>query len=136
MLFEWLFERRNPGPVGHVDGPPERWTGHAGWYRGLFALAVLVAWIWYVGQGWPNADDRWTAGVLTTIYLALGYAAAPRPDMSNIGLWGTPINHPLRFTDNINRMQMFFMLALAPGRLIAAGLVDLVHLMRSGRIER
>ncbi|MCC7184776.1 MAG: hypothetical protein IT185_00940 [Acidobacteria bacterium] len=135
MLFEWLFERRNPGPVGRVDGPPERWTGHAGLYRGLFALAGLVAWIWYVWQGWPNAGDRWTAGLLTTIYLALAYAAAPRPDMSNIGLWGTPINHPLRFTDNINRMQMFFLLALAPGRLIAAGLVDLVHLMRSGRIE-
>jgi hypothetical protein len=102
MLLEWLFERRKPGPVGRVDGPPERWTGHAGLYRELLALA---------------------------------YAAAPRPDLSNIGLWGTPINHPFRFTDNINRMQAFFLVILAPGRLVSAGLVDLVFLLRAGRID-
>jgi hypothetical protein len=135
MLFEWLFERRNPGPVGRVDGPPERWTGHAGFYRGLLALVLLAAWIWFVASGWPNTDDRLTAGVLTVLYLALAYAAAPRPDMSNIGLWGTPINHPFRFTDNINRMQAFFLVALAPGRLVSAGLVDLLHLVRAGRVE-
>jgi hypothetical protein len=135
MLFEWLFERRNPGPVGTVDGPPERWTGHAGLFRGLLAITLLGLWTWYVMRTWPDPGDRLTAAVLTAIYLAAAYAVAPRPNMSNMGIWGTPINHPFRFTDDINRMQAFLMVLLAPGRVVSAGLVDLVHLARSGRID-
>ncbi len=135
MLFEWLFERRNPGPVGRVDGPPGRWTGHAGLFRGLLALAVLGLWTWYIVSGWPDSDDRWIAFVMTTIYLGVAYAAAPRPNLSNVGLWGTPLDHPFRFTDDINRIQAFLMVFLAPGRVVSAGLADLFHLARSGRLD-
>jgi hypothetical protein len=132
MLFEWLIERRKPGPVGTIESePPEGWDGGAGLVRGLIALALLVGWIWVIARSAPESSDRITVAILTVVYLVAAYVFSPQPEVSNLGFFGGLIDHPFRFTDDVNRVLLFLMAFLWPGRLIAAGLVDLVRATRT-----
>lgn len=131
MLFEWLFERRRPGPVGTIDvSEPDGWGGAGAVVRGLIALGLLIWFAWWVADTWSDAPDRFTAAVLTSLYLGIAYFLRVRPDFRNVGLWGTPINHPFRFTDDLNRILWLIQILLFPGRFIAAGLADLVWVIR------
>lgn len=131
MLFEWLFERRRPGPVGTIEvSEPDGRDGAGALVRGLLALGLLIWFAWWVAREWPDAPDRFTAAVLTLLYLGIAYFLRVQPNFRNVGLWGTPIDHPLRFTDDLNRMLWFVQMLLWPGRFIAAGLADLVWVIR------
>lgn len=125
-LLEFLFEHRNPHPVGTVDvEPPER-SGSYLVLRAVIAAATLAGWSWFL---WSAASTG--TGLLVGVLLSLGYLVAaywlqPAPEMSNLGLWGTVIDHPFRLSDDLNRMLLFLYAFLWPGRFIAATLIDLI----------
>jgi hypothetical protein len=125
-LLEYLFEHRNPGPVGSVDVEPPEPSRSNLVLRGLVAAAASVAWTWFLWSHVTTGSALVLASALSLAYLYVAYWLRPSPDVNNLGLWGTMIDHPFRFSDDVNRMLMFLYVFLWPGRFIAATVIDLI----------
>ena len=57
------------------------------------------------------------------IYCLISYKVIPQSDTSNIGLLGGLIDHPFRYSDDINRFLILLSILLYPGRFIATTLI-------------
>jgi hypothetical protein len=124
LLLEWIFERREPGPIGRVDVAPPYTAALPLWQlllRFAFAAVVIVIAIRVI----LSAGNRSMAILIFVTYLLAGYFLRPRPDHSNTGVLGF-IDHPLKWTDDANRFLVFLRAILLPGRLTAAAIRDLV----------
>jgi hypothetical protein len=136
-LFEWLGESLNPGGVGGVGHHENRRT-RTRWgaiCTGVIALGVcLLPFIGVVSQ--ELSLER--AGIrlaVESVYLVIAYHLKPEPDTDNLGVFGM-FDHPFRYSDDINRFLLFFLIALFPGRLLSIGLVDFVRAFRRSGVER
>ena len=133
-LLEWLFEHKNPGPVGGIDGGIPGESGVEPSVRKARALvaAIAIGGVVYLIQ--RNAESPTDLGVALgafVAYIAIGSFFHPKPDYSNVGLLGGLIDHPLRWSDDVNRILAFLLVLLYPGRLLGIGLRDLVWWVRS-----
>ena len=129
-LFEWLIERHNPHPTGTVDiEPPEPLAAppRSVFLRGVIALAALG----YVVYAIATSSEPVGFSIAAALYFAAAYWLLPKPEVSNLGLWGTPIDHPFRWSDDANRMLLFLRFFLWPGRAILSGLRDALTLART-----
>jgi hypothetical protein len=133
-LLEWFGEAHRPGPVGSVE------TGRrarAGRPRGQvllrFVLAVLLLGMAFDQlMGLFRVQDEGAVLKVATgvaIYLLLGYTVHPKPDPSNVGWLGGVIDHPFRYSDDINRFLFFLLLLLWPARFVAESGVDMIRLI-------
>lgn len=125
-LLEWFFERRNPGPIGSVEAAApntDALTPVQFMLRMAFAAIITFTAVRLI----ISADDRVMASAIFAVYLAAGYIVRPRPDHSNTGIFGF-IDHPLKWSDDMNRFLVFLRVVLLPGRITAAALRDLVLL--------
>lgn len=68
--------------------------------------------------------------VIMIVYSVAGYFIIPRPDYSNVGWLGGLINNPFRISDNINRMLVFILIILMPGRLISTTVLSWIVLFK------
>ena len=125
-LLEYLVERRNRGPVGSVDVEPPEPSGSYLVLRGLVAAASIAAWTWFLWSQVTTGTGLVLGVALSLAYLYVAYWLRPSPDVNNLGLWGTMIDHPFRFSDDVNRMLMFLYVFLWPGRFIAATVIDVL----------
>ena len=131
-LLQLLFERRNPRPVGDIEfagGKP----GNTDWLplRVVLSGAALVSFLYSTFDSTHDLIDR--AGIVfgVLVYLAAGYWIRPRPDYGNLGIAGTPIDHPFRWSDDANRILVFLLALFWPGRFIADTCVDVWRFARS-----
>lgn len=133
-FFEFLGESYNPGPTGHVERrkegprPPKNWVVLL--WGILAAAALFIALYWIL----DSFDGNWKALLFRTGFLLLYLIAAFHLRISipadNIGLWGTPIDHPFRISDDYNRFLVFVEVILLPGRLVSQGLYHFYQLLR------
>ncbi len=65
----------------------------------------------------------WAVGIGVAYCLA-AYFVRPEADTSNLGWAGGLIDHPFRFSDDINRLLLFLTIILWPGRFVAESLID------------
>jgi hypothetical protein len=135
-LFEWFGESHNPGPVGGVDfgrpeTPPRSRT--AVLVSATFAAAFLaVPYVLFAVYGKDISLAAWAGIVgLTLVYLLAGYFIRPAPDYSNVGWLGGMMDHPFRYSDDINRSLLALLFVLWPGRFVAESSVDFVVLLRN-----
>jgi hypothetical protein len=131
-LLEFLFERRNRKPVGDIEfagGKP----GNPDWLplRVVLSGAALVAFFYTTFQWTSDLIVRAEIVFVVLAYLAAGYWIRPRPDYSNLGIAGTPIDHPFRWSDDANRILVFLLVLFWPGRFIAETGVDIWRFLRS-----
>jgi len=137
-LFEWLGESFNPGSVGGVtshDNDRSR-TRLGAICTGVVALG-LCSLPFFVGVG-RNGLSLERVGItlaVESIYIALAYYLKPEPDMENIGWLGGLMDHPFRYSDDVNRFLLFVAVVLFPGRLIGIGLVDFFRAFRQNETE-
>ena len=131
-LFEWLFEANNPNPVGEVkEREKPEYTDPINW------LAILLGQVgfWlcvYFFLGFNKGihsdfDYPWALikmGFLT-LYLLIGYFFDIRPDYDNVGILGGIIDHPFRYTDDLNRFLIFLKIIFYPGYIMALSFVEL-----------
>ena len=123
MLLEWICERK-PGPVGRVDVETPYTAALPLWQLLLrFAFAALI--LGTAARVILSADNRPMAALTFVVYLVAGYFVRPQPDHSNTGFLGF-LDHPLRWTDDLNRFLVFLRIVLLPGRIAAAAIRDLV----------
>jgi len=117
-------------PVGTVGvRPPNRLTGGTQVASAVFSGLVLAVWIAYLISSTDRVSTAVAGMIATAVYLVAAYFLSPEPDYSNVGLFGF-IDHPLRFTDDMNRMLVMFKAILWPGRLIATGIVEAFRIGR------
>lgn len=134
-IFELIGEKHNPGQFGRLDvEPPDRPPPGPRALRAVVALAALGGWVAYLVVSSGSTQGLILGGVLTALYLAASAFLRPEPDYSNMGFMGGLVNHPFRYSDNINRFLLLLKILLTPGRLIVAGLLDLASSVR-GRSE-
>ena len=125
-LFEFFGERRNPGPTGGLEvRPPDR-GGDALALRVAIAVTALGGWLVLLWH-WTSSTGGFVAGIgVSAAYLIVAYFVRPTPDYSNVGLLGGLIDHPFRYSDDINRFLIFLHALLWPGRFISAAIIDAV----------
>jgi hypothetical protein len=135
-LLEWLGERRNPGRIGTVDGsPPEpaHWRPGVIVFRGILAAALAVCVGIGIARVAESGAQATVAVVAVVVYCAIAYQVTPRPDFDNVGWAGGLIDHPFRWSDDVNRGLIFLGAVLWPGRFLTVSLRDLVRYFRGQR---
>ena len=134
-LFEWFFEKNNPGPTGNYD----RGHYHLAWPRiwiiivgfcALFVLGVVIYVLAFNRFHYYNAVNGTLISVSIVAYLALAYYIYPKPALNNVGFFGF-VDNPFRYTDDINRMLLWSQLLLFPGKILAIPIVNLWFIMRA-----
>lgn len=128
-LFEWIGESINPGSTGTFGiggrdrAPRPRW---AIILCLVITLAMLGGWFYLLWQvfGLRSMRPLGYAGLGTLAYLAISYLVRPEPDLENLGWLGGLIDHPFRFSDDINRGMLLLAALLLPGQFIAEALLD------------
>ena len=61
--------------------------------------------------------------LLLLAYLALGYGLRIEPNTRDLGLLGGLLDHPFKYTDDLNRALLWAKILLFPGRLVATPIV-------------
>ena len=129
-LFEWIGERFNPGPVGTVKPEENKeWQPKNKaviWILTLLGLGLFGFFIWTILQ-W---DRQWSGLLLLAGYLLLAWLLSPKPDHRNMGWFGGLVDHPFRFSDDMNRALLFFAVLLLPGKLVLFAFQTLYNTLR------
>jgi hypothetical protein len=128
-LLEWFGESYNPGSIGSVGVRESGGRDRSRWaVLVCFIVAVLLiaggayAIFHFGGALWQQ--KMLLIGTAFAFYLLLAFFLRPQADMDNIGWLGGLMDHPFRFSDDINRFLLFFQIALFPGRFVAESIVD------------
>ncbi len=118
-LFEWLCESYNPGPRGSLGSPgvpPLEWPNWALLVMGLAILAFEGTLFYLLGiTAEPTLKRFGIACTVLLTYHLFAYLVQPEPDHSNLGWFGGLVDHPFRFSDDVNRFLLFIKLLLWPG---------------------
>ena len=94
-----------------------------------FVLLGLAEW-GIVASGYPVL---WNIVMLA--YLAIAYNVNANPRMDRLGLLGGLVDHPFRYTDDINRTMLFLKVVLFPGKIVATFVMDLLKGMHRYIVE-
>jgi len=130
-IFEWLFERKNPHPVGEMSGFDNQRTRSklSCIVTGIIAIGAIISVpILYMTR--VEEPDWGIAAVIfigECLYITIGYKIKSSPNYDNVGWAGGMFDNPFRYTDDLNRMLLFFKVVLMPGRVLGIGVVDFVR---------
>ncbi len=132
-LFEWLFERHNPGPVGTFERnekAPKPPKGSIVLLRLIICAGVIgLLFNMIIGHQSTVKDVMVFIGVIF-LYCVISYYIVPKPDYSNVGWFGGLVDNPFRYSDDLNRILILFMVILYPGRFLAQTMVQAFYLIR------
>jgi hypothetical protein len=134
-FFEWLGESFDPGPSGETQFGP-RHSGHRSranvLIRSGISLSLLggVGWLMFHEMGIREFADYRNTAVGVFFYAFVAYFVHPEPDTSNMGWLGGLVDHPFRYSDDVNRILLFLLVFLLPGRFLSEAFVDLLRLLR------
>lgn len=128
-FYEWWGESVDPGKVGKVGLATEHEACTCRPLviaRFLFVvIAVPVAWCLIVPYvPLPTVQAAVLVAGITLIYVAASYFIDPQPDTDNVGWAGGLIDHPWRYSDDLNRLLVMFRVLLGPGRFVAESILD------------
>jgi hypothetical protein len=129
-LLEWIGESYDPGEIGSVQvgrGEPPRRSAAAVITCFVITVGLLLA--AYLGLYFGFPDLGWNSWLIiagvSLGYFLLAYFIRPAPDMENIGWLGGMIDHPWRYSDDINRTLLMFLIVLYPGRFVGESVLDM-----------
>ncbi|MBP7264706.1 MAG: hypothetical protein KBB32_11040 [Spirochaetia bacterium] len=66
-------------------------------------------------------------------YLVASYFIKAKPNTSDLGMLGGLVDHPFKYTDDVNRALLFLKIALAPGKFVSRSIVDGFRAVRGRR---
>lgn len=130
-LFEFLFERRNPGNVGSIeknDKPINKVSIPVLIFKIIVSVAIVYGLLYLFVLHNLSFMSVFIFAAVLILYCLISYSFIPKPDTSNIGWLGGLIDHPFRYSDDLNRMLVFFYIILLPGRFIATTVLQTIHI--------
>ncbi len=131
-FLELIMEWNNPKPIGTIElGGARPKPQKPVLVIILFVLASLIMIAPFIILAFilPEPFCFIVILVFELIYLPLGYFVRPKPRMDNLGLFGPFIGNPFRYSDDLNRMLLSWMIMLFPGRLVAIWFVDFFRML-------
>lgn len=124
----------NPEPApGYVKVRDPGRLDLSPWLVVLFALIAIAVTAVAVKIAWPYG---WKAVAGAEAYIVIATVVHPEPDTTNLGWMNGMVDHPVRTSDDTNRMLLSLYLVLWPGRMIGASLLSLAALGSTPRTER
>ncbi len=139
-LFEWFGESYFPGEVGTVE-KRRSWTRDVPRYRVIINIIVSLSmiaglyYLIYIGSDSTALQSYLAISMAFIIYCVLAFFINPKPDYKNIGIGGTPIDHPFRISDDINRFLAIMKAMLWPGFYITRSCIEFVVLMKHSNAQ-
>lgn len=133
-IIEYLFERKNPGKVGSIqkNTEPIKMVSVLVLIFRILVSAAIVFGVFYVTVG---SDLTIVNTVIITtilfVYCLISYCFIPRPDTSNMGLLGGLVDHPFKYTDDINRTLFGLSIIMYPGRFISKTVIQTFVILRN-----
>ncbi|MFY7899162.1 MAG: hypothetical protein ACOVNY_03185 [Chitinophagaceae bacterium] len=125
-IFEWLVERRKPNAMGKisVDNLDDFQKDIPLFWQIIIVLFGFagIGWFFWITIVENEIMQSWKAIVVFAVYLLIARYIKSKPNMRNMGLFGGLINHPFRYSDNINRMLFLLEAILFPGKIMVAAL--------------
>jgi hypothetical protein len=129
-ILEYIFERKNPGNVGGIqkNTQPIKHVSIPLLITRLFISSFIVYGLFYLTvMNQINLINIMTFIIILLVYCLISYKVIPTPDTSNVGLLGGLIDHPFRYTDDLNRGLMLLFILLYPGRFISTTIIQLLQ---------
>ncbi len=121
-IFEWLIEGSNPAPIGSVeiDKSQDELSGYPNWIKLLVLIVTSIFWyaLFYALFIYNDFDTLLKCFVFIAIYLFIAFFIKPKPNRENIGFLGGLIDHPFRWSDDVNRMILILEVLLFPGKCL------------------
>jgi len=139
-LFEWFGESYFPGEIGTVN-KRRNWSRKAPRYLVLINLIIslaIISGLYYLVSQRSEGVSLQTyliISVVFIVYCIIAFFVNPKPDYKNIGIGGTPIDHPFRISDDINRFLILFKAMLWPGFFISRSFIEFAVLTKHGRAQ-
>ncbi|MHC1723541.1 MAG: hypothetical protein AB9836_10095 [Aminipila sp.] len=94
---------------------------------------VILTVIYYLSFGISfHMKEALLFAAAITVYSVGGYFILPKPDYSNVGWFGGIFDNPFRISDDINRMLVFVMVILMPGRLFSTTVLSWIDYSKKG----
>ncbi len=133
-IFEILGEITKPGPIGSVKFD-DKTTETISVWRGVLAIILLGGFEYFLI--WKNRDSLTVEEILIihivlAFYLIVSYFVNIKPDTSNMGWVPFLINHPFRYSDNINRFLYTLSALFVPGKIISHSVVYAYRKIKAG----
>ena len=108
-----------------------------------YALAVIVTLFMIVLSFWlhslyaeTSTESITVCFVFPWLYLGVCYYFMPEPDMNELGLFGSMIDNPFSYTDDINRAKLWLKIVMLPGNLLAIPFATIFKERVSGQDRR
>jgi hypothetical protein len=136
-LLEYFFERKNPGNVGSIQREKQtiKYISLPLVLIKIIISAFFVFGLFYLTV-WQNLSiiNILIFIIILIFYCVISYQVIPRPDTTNMGLLGGLIDHPFKYTDDMNRFLLLLSVLMYPGRFVSTTIMQtLMLLKRSGR---
>lgn len=131
-LIEFIGELIRPGKIGTVDITKRKKEKHLGMLIAKTILSIaIVTVVYYLIYGISfHITEVLLFITVMALYSAAGYFILPKPDYSNMGWFGGIFDNPFKISDDINRMLVFVMIILMPGRLISTTVLSWIYIFK------
>ncbi len=117
-LFEFIGEAMNPGSVGRIQsnkGINKNVNIRTLVLKSIISGGIIIGLYFLIfGRSFYLKGLLIYLGIMF-VYCIIGFYIVPKPDYSNIGWLGGLIDHPFRYSDDLNRMLIFFCYCLISG---------------------
>jgi hypothetical protein len=131
-LIEIIGELIKPGKIGTVDITRRKKEKRISILIIKTILSITIVTVLYYlifGISFHTKEFLLFVAVIAG-YSAVGYFILPKPDYSNIGWFGGVFDNPFKISDDVNRMLVFVMIILMPGRLISTTILSWIDLFK------
>lgn len=132
-ILEYIFERKNPGKVGtfQKNEQSSKNISIPLLVFKIFISAFIVYLLFYLTvMNNLNFINTMIFIIILLIYCLISYFVIPKPDTSNVGLLGGLIDHPFRYTDDLNRLLIVLLILMYPGRFISTTIIQIIQLFK------
>lgn len=132
-LFEIIGDAMNPGSVGSIEKNNEiqkEINIKILFIKSAISIGIAVGLFFLIFRDGVHIEGIvfYLGGMF--IYCVMSYFIIPKPDYSNIGWLGGLMDHPFKYSDDLNRMLIFLSGVLYPGRFIATTVMSWARLLK------
>lgn len=131
-LIEVIGELINPGKIGTVDITKRKKDKRIGIViiKTILSIAFVTILYYMIFGKSIHINELLIYLVIMAVYSIVGYFIMPKPDYSNVGWFGGVFDNPFKISDDVNRMLVFIMIMLMPGRLISTTVISWINLFK------
>jgi hypothetical protein len=128
-LLEIIGEYFNPGPVGEIkinrepNSPKKKYAWLHFLISAILLLTIEYSYIRMHNQQLIGEDFLIFNGIFI-IYLIVSYYINISPNTNNVGWIPFIIDNPFRISDDINRLSIFIMVSLLPGKYLLGSFIN------------